>query len=298
MASIIKWNKIKDPNKIEVCQAIWYQKPPANAEEIVNKKAEKPVQRIATENKVIDQRKLNKMTSEKGIRPQAHSTEDEDYDSWRLKSSNASAQKPVAHDTEEEPAERPLIHRVKKGEYLYKLSKMYDCPEECIRQANKMPEEGDVDFIIGQRVVIPECDCLKSKTSAKKGVAYESPITTAKNKKMRSETLLDPVTYGYDEKDEKQVSTQTKRRLDEWEDDVDEKTTSVAKTKSSAKKSAASNVPQFKEHLSRQGDTLRSIATKYKVDPAELAQVNGMGLNEEVTPGKWILVPIHEPEEK
>ena len=311
VASLIKWNKIEDANKIEICQTIWYQKPPANADKIIKGNTEKPVQHSNTENKVVDQRKINKMnpsTSEKGVRPKEYTTQDEDYDSWRQKPvTKAKAPKPQQYEyynddpSIDDKSDRPLIHKVKKGEYLNKLAKQYDCPDECIREANGMPEEGDVDLAIGQRVIIPECDCLKpKKRSSSKNVPYEEPVTTAqKKKKMQGGTLLDPVAYNYDEDQtpqEGKTEPSRKKLADEWPiEDEPGKATSAAK-KSAAKKGVTekTKVPQFKEHLARQGDTLRSIATKYKVDPAELAQVNGLGLNEAVTPGKWILIPIEE----
>jgi LysM repeat protein len=312
VASLVKWNNIKDPNKIEICQTIWYQKPPANATKTATKGAEKPIQH-STDYKVVDQRKLSKInsgTAEKGVKAQTYSTEDEDYDSWRQKATKKTpAEKPQQYAYYDEPTadteERPLIHKVKKGEYLYKLAKQYDCPEECIRQANNMPEEGDVDFIIGQKIIIPECDCLKpskSKTTPK-NAPYEEPVNTGqKKKKIQGSTLLDPVTYGYDDQEpqkEGKKDPENKVYEDEWPLDEADKAVSSAKTKAgTTKKGVKDNatVPQFKEHLVRQGDTLRSIATKYKVDPAELAQVNGLGLNEAVTPGKWLLVPIESVE--
>ena len=234
---------------------------------------------------VIDQRKLRKIAgTEKGPTPQMHSSQDPDYDSWRQKQ----AQSLAATD-----GARPLIHTVQKGEYLYKIARMYDCPDECIRIANKMPESGNVNLNIGERVVIPECNCL-NRSNLSKNTPYDEPVNTySKKQKIQGGTVLDPVTYNY--QDTQEGKTVTRNTLaDEWPLDVDNKERAGLYPKSPNKKTSTENaVPQFKEHLARQGDTIRSIATKYKVDPAELAQVNGLGLNEAITPGKWVLVPIH-----
>lgn len=301
VASLVKWNKLKDPNKIEICQVIWYKKPPANAEKLT-KPAEKPVEHNTADYKVVDQRKISKISSAKGgdVRPQVYSNEDENYDTWRQKPqvTTKTPEKPQAYEYYDEDAtsdERPLVHTIKKGEYLYKLAQTYKCPEECIRQANDMPAEGDVEFRIGQKVIIPKCDCLKKVAS--KSTPYEEPVNTASKKKKIQSSLLNPEQYNTEDPD---PQTEGKKDLikkgveDEWpiEDKYDTKTTTVKKTGS--KKAPETKVPQFREHLARQGDTIRSIATKYKVDPAELAQVNGMGLNEAIVPGKWILVPIEE----
>lgn len=279
--ALVKWNKIQDPNIIEICDIIWYQPPPAGFDKSTLGVAPKPRQYSTDNNMVIDQRKLRKIEgSDKGLAPQVYSTNDPNYDSWSLQQ----AQNKATTTTDA----RPLIHTVQKGEYLYKIARMYDCPDDCIRRANKMPESGNVTLNVGERVIIPECNCLNN-TNLSKNTPYDEPVNTYAKKQKNSEgTVLDPVNYNYQENPEGKTLT------DEWRIDVDNKVASSLSSKTTGKKpTTESSVPQFKEHLARQGDTIRSIATKYKVDPAELAQVNGLGLNEAITPGKWILVPIH-----
>jgi LysM repeat protein len=55
---------------------------------------------------------------------------------------------------------------------------------------------------------------------------------------------------------------------------------------------AKNNSSQFKKYVTRPGDTLQSIATLYKVDPAALAWLNGLGLEDRVIPGKTFLIPL------
>lgn len=293
--SLIKWNNIKDPNKIEICQVIWYQKPPANS--TAKGVAVKPVQHSTPQNTVVDQRKLLKMNSNPA-KPQTYSTEDVNYDTWRQTPQTA-AKSPAQYEYYDDAkinSDRPLIHTIKKGEYLYKLAKMYDCPEECIRRANNYPAEGDVNFAVGQKVIIPACDCLKNSTVTG-DLPYDNPTgnTVLKKDKINGGTSLSPATYS-DTPAEGLVDPIKKAHEDEWAVSGDETTkTGTAKTKTGAKKNADQpKVQQFREHLVRQGDNIRSVATKYKVDPSELALVNGLGLNEDLTPGKWILVPINE----
>ncbi len=304
--SLVKWNKITDPNIIEVCQIIWYKKPPANADKLVNDAANKPVQHSSPGNHVVDQRKLKQQTNEKSTRPTEYYTEDDGYDTWRQKpqtSSTKGAVKPNQYEYYDEvkpPSERPLIHTVEKGEYLYKLARMYKCPEECIRQANNMPAKGDISFTIGEKVIIPACDCLQAGPLAQKNLAYDEPVNRqVKEEKTRTGgNLLEPVSYNYDDPatNPEGKKDDAKKPVDEWpvEDDKVSASLNAKNSKSTGKSSDQPKVPLFKEHVAKQGDTLRSIATKYKVDPAELAQVNGLGLNEAIVPGKWILIPIEE----
>ncbi|MBL7829156.1 MAG: LysM peptidoglycan-binding domain-containing protein [Saprospiraceae bacterium] len=303
VASLVKWNNIKDPNKIEICQIIWYQKPTPNQAKTA-KIAPKTAPAPKPENTVIDQRKLVKPNTTK--KPQPYSTEDEDYDSWRQKPQTTpkSPQKPQEYeyyDDDKLNSDRPLVHTIKKGEYLYKIAKMYDCPEECIRRANDYPETGDVAFSIGQKVIIPVCDCLEQKPRfSPKNAPYETPYNTntdKKKEKMNGNALTKPEQYDYNDEKSKEGVADPNRKVkeDEWSVLSDETQKSSTASKSSAKKNSTDpKVQQFREHLVRQGDNLRSVATKYKVDPSELAHVNGIGLSEELTPGKWILVPISE----
>ena len=276
MQTLVKWNDIKDPNLIEVCDVVWYQKPPVGYNKMAKTLAAKTAQYVSNGYYVIDQRKLNKVDAAgKGTTPVTSDVQPNEF-------------KEFANTT---GAPRPLIHTVEKGEYLYKIARMYDCPDDCIRQANKMPASGNVTLEVGDRIVIPECDCLNPSGSVSKNTPYDEPLNSyAKKEKMqRASTVLDPQTYNTD--DQKSLINKT-TGVDEWP--VDDKVKTSLSTNNPQKSTTpTSTVPQFKEHLARQGDTIRSIATKYKVDPAELAQVNGLGLNEAVTPGKWILVPIH-----
>jgi len=308
--TLVKWNNIANPNAIEVCQIIWYKKPPATTNKPVGEAAPKPVQHTTPENQVVDQRKLKQLNNEKSAPPPtAYYAEDDGYDSWRQKPQTAStkgAVKPNQYEyyDEAKPAsERPLIHTVQKGEYLYKLARMYNCPEECIRQANNMPVQGDIAFNIGEKVIIPACDCLKAGRLSQKNQPYDEPVNTpAKQEKMSSGNLLNPVTYNYDDPYAKKVEGKTgeaKKLVDEWPINEPDKVAASINAKDTKTAGKSNNtdqpkVPLFKEHVAKQGDTLRSIATKYKVDPAELAQVNGLGLNEAIIPGKWILIPIQD----
>lgn len=302
VASLVKWNKLKDANKIEICQIIWYQKPPANASTAAKGVAPKqPTQ--TTQDKVVDQRKLaktNNASKSAPVKPEAYNYQDEDYDSWRQKSKTTPKTTPKPQEYEyydNADNSRPLVHTIKKGEYLYKLAKMYDCPEECIRKANDFPAEGDVEFSIGEKVIIPACDCLQKPKTASKATPYESPVkitTDQKKEKIQGGSLLNPAAYEYEQPGEGLVDPErNKKKEDEWSvlNDEAQKTPSTS-TKGGSKTTKEPQVKQFREHLVRQGDNMRSVATKYKVDPSELALVNGLGLNEDLTPGKWILVPI------
>jgi LysM repeat protein len=105
--------------------------------------------------------------------------------------------------------------------------------------------------------------------------------------------------YNYDQGDvapQKTKKTDLTEDSSFYEDELNKVTEKAKETVAPKKKTdgTAPKVPLFREHHVKQGETLKSIATKYRVDAAELSQVNGMDPKESLIPGKLILIPIEE----
>ncbi|MDX1911832.1 MAG: LysM peptidoglycan-binding domain-containing protein [Saprospiraceae bacterium] len=319
--NIVKWNKIQNPDRIEVCQKLWLKQPPANASSTRKGavKAQTYDAQPATAGKTVKtqgtqqaQKGIQKTVTEKSYdpnRPITHSDESKDANDYEY------------FQSEETKGVR--IHTVHRGEYLYKIAKMYGCPEECIRIANGFSLEGDEPLSIGQELIIPECTCtvngkvIKSSAAATGGSAVkkqqptvkkQTPATTEKQpydqrKKPRA-SILDtdegPAMYGNEEeprKDESQPASKTNRFEEEpLYDDEASRTNTNPKSKTKPKK-GENKVQLFKEHHVKQGETLNSIAAKYKVSASELSQVNGLNPKEALVPGKLVLIPIDAEEE-
>ena len=49
----------------------------------------------------------------------------------------------------------------------------------------------------------------------------------------------------------------------------------------------------FKEYIVKQGNTIKSVALKFKVNATELAVLNGLGEDESLIPGKRLLIPVN-----
>jgi LysM repeat protein len=298
---LIKWNKIQNPDRIEICQKIWLKadqnKPkvearqePASNTKLSMAENGKTVKAQGITQKAQDAQRLNP------DRPVAYSEEDLDNQDDVFAKSRKNAP--------------PRIHTVRRGEYLYKIAKMYVCPEACIRIANTMPLEGDERLTIGQELIIPECTCTVDGKVIKKSAAppveaakpvvkKQAPIVEKQGpgtpKKPRVSILDEsdsPVQYSNDSQlTEPEVPAKSKTPL--YEDDA----TPVSDKKpisGTVKKKETPKVPLFKEHLVKQGETLNSIAAKYRVDAFELSQVNGLDPKEKLIPGKLILVPMEE----
>ncbi|MBC7778416.1 MAG: LysM peptidoglycan-binding domain-containing protein [Phycisphaerae bacterium] len=293
---LIKWNKIQNPDLIEICQKLWLKPPPAKA-------AKKTTSNKGVKAQVYDAQPENTKTvkmqggtqTQKGTQKSLaqKSKTQKTYDPNRpLEYSDGPANDDDYEYFESETTgayTRPKIHVVHRGEYLYKIAKMYRCPEECIRIANAMPLEGDEPLTIGQEIIIPECTCTLD------GKVLKSPSATTKQptvKRQNSQGYIQPkkrpsiieeseapAEYNYDDD-----------RVYKDEDRYEE--TSLY-DKDGAKKV---KVQLYKEHLVRQGETIRSIAAKYKVDSGKLGKLNKPTLSDkgEAMPGKTFLIPIEE----
>lgn len=297
---LVAWNKIANPNLIEVCQKIWLKKPPANAvtaqgtaKGTAPQTVEQPVsgKTVKIQGPAMAQTGVPQSAVPKSYdpnRPIAHSDASSAPDSYQY--------------FKEEPAKAASarVHTVQRGEYLYKIAKMYNCPEECIRVANNFPAVGDQPLSIGQKLIIPECSCSIDGREVVRQSTVNRPGQTEKQApdsrvKVRSSILDDaqtPQTYNTEQPAKPQnLYEETSLYTDEVAK------LSANKAGSSTKKPSTDStpkVPLFREHHVKQGETIRSIATKYRVDAAELSQVNGLDPKENLIPGKLIMVPIED----
>jgi len=315
---LIKWNKIENPDRIEICQKLWLKQPPLKANNTAVSKGVKP--------QVYDaQPETGKTVKAQGITSTQKGGQKVQAQTVPVRKS-VDPNRPVvysdgpsnANDYEYFESEKtskgtkPRIHTVHRGEYLYKIAKMYGCPEECIRIANAMPLEGDEPLTIGQELIIPECTCtvdgkvVKKPSSAvpAKPSAVKKTNTTAEKqpygptRKPRASILDDsesPAQYTNDDSPEPERIKKTNRYEEtSLYDDESSRVSDKKPSSASGKKKDTPKVPLFKEHHVKQGENIKSIAAKYRVDASELSQINGLDPKESLTPGKLILVPIEE----
>lgn len=314
---LVKWNKIQNPDKIEICQKIWLKQPPANYMSSRNNNKTGKVS-VAETPAVAGAKTVKKQglaQEEKGVQPQGLVKKSADPNRPIVYSEGATGTgeyqySDVAKTTKET---RPRIHVVHRGEYLYKIAKMYGCPEECIRLANSMPREGDEQLSIGQELVIPECTCtldgkiLKAPSevpeqpaapTVKKQLATPEKKTAETPKKPRVSILDDTdMPAQYSNEDPSPAPERIKKNNladDTLEENVAGNRDDKKAEPNKKPKADSAKVPLFKEHHVKQGENLKSIAAKYRVDVSELSQVNGLDPKEALIPGKLILIPIEE----
>jgi LysM repeat protein len=172
LKSIIKWNNIKDPDKIQVCQQIWLQKPPAKSSTTTAKSVAAKSQ--TTGNTVVNQSNY-----------------------W------SGNQQPTQYNYA--PAQynyaQSGTHLVVKGETLSGISRRYNCPEDCVRRANNMPPQGNVIVKIGQTLTIPQCPCQTTNVAANEPSRTSGPPPQVANTLNPQTKPPAPVVYDYQKED-------------------------------------------------------------------------------------------------
>ncbi|MFN0216783.1 MAG: LysM peptidoglycan-binding domain-containing protein [Saprospiraceae bacterium] len=291
---LVKWNKIENPDQIEICQKIWLKQPPAKS---ISKGVKPQIYDAqSTFGKTV--KKQTGLQGQKGVKKQQAQIKPK----HRSKDPNTAIEYSIGPDgandyeyfesdyDDDDPGHQ--IHIVRRGDNLYRIAKLYDCPEECIRMANGMSLEGEELLSIRQEIIIPDCNCTINGRLIKK----PSTSGSVKNQKLtrpkpnRSSVLdetdsTSPAEYNYDDdrvfKDNDRYEAKAL-----YDDDA------------SRGKDAKLAVPLYKEHTVRYGETLKSIASQYKVPASKLAKINGLKPNEEPVPTKTFLIPIEEKDEE
>ncbi len=284
--TIQKWNDIKNANYIEICQKIWVTKPPANT---VISKGPAPAAK-APDGPVVNSQSI--YWNQNATTPAA----------YNYNTNPAVTYLPAQYNTQTTPTPnpyyfsqpqpqqavvtnmRPIVHIVEKGESVYSISKRYVCAEECIRRANNMPLQGNVMLQINQQIIIPECSCQTVSPQL-----YQPNTNILVNPGTGyTPTNYDtqvPVTYSNSYNNPDPTYLNATDRFNE---------TSVLgnqQPKGVGTQTQQTTASYFQEYVVRQGDTLGSIAAKFKVSSAELVQVNSLEINETLMPGKRLLIP-------
>ncbi|MBL7805579.1 MAG: LysM peptidoglycan-binding domain-containing protein [Saprospiraceae bacterium] len=322
MQDLVNWNKIKNPDKIEVCQKIWLQKPPANA--TTTPKGNGAISRPQPQSgrTVVDQSIYwNQTQGNIAPTPTTPAGTPGQADYWGQISGSS---RPV------------LIHVVQRGETLSGLAKHYGYTDERFRRMNGFPAAGDYRLQEGQQVIVSDCEydinsptpttiistppgsvmtppqILPPNTDQKKAkMAGGAPSTvvplTSSSGAPWSNSAPAPVmsSTGGNPTPTPVSSVPNNQFLENSVIDTGKeggyvppgaRTTPAPVNRNApgltpAPSSApASNAP-LQEYVVKQGDTIRSIAIKYKVNESELAVTNGLDPNETLVPGKRLLIP-------
>ncbi|HND87715.1 MAG TPA: LysM peptidoglycan-binding domain-containing protein [Saprospiraceae bacterium] len=177
LKNLIKWNKIKNPNHLEVCQKVWLMQPPKGANMISTRKnamPPAPVQHSTQPEKyqgptIVKQDGLwGKGTQAAPVAPATYNTQQtlEPYNPYASQQQGGYISPIVYSNTGGTPPAAPAVvrppsafsHVVKPKETVSGLARYYGITEECLRHQNNLPPTGDATIYIGQTLRIAMCD--------------------------------------------------------------------------------------------------------------------------------------------
>ncbi len=258
--SLVAWNKMKDPDHISVCQKIWVRKPPADAPAVAYQGQQKPAAYSTPTNPdaVIRQDAYwqNPQLATKAIEPNAYAL---------MQPQNQPQPQPQPQPTYA-PQNQTLVHTVQKGETLYGIGQRYGVTESEMRRLNKFPAMGIVNVQPGMQVFV--ADCCPNQPQPPATIQPTQPQTQPAVGNPSPGVLPD------------MFSTTG--------------TTSPMPTTTTTPSTTTPTTTQptyFQEYIVREGDTMNSIAIRFKVNAAELALVNNKDANESLIAGQRLLIP-------
>ncbi len=270
--NLIKWNNIKDPNKVQACQVIWLKKPPANAATLVQNtktvvpqpKPVDPYEHIRQDKKLANNPAPQNSGGGNGyVAPIVHNTTGSTGPKPEYVNPDPVAV-PAPKKDETQPA---FYHTVKSGESLGKISRFYGIPEACIRSYNNLPPTGPATIYVDQKLYISNCQQNADNRSNFLEQDKNDPVAKPVEEKVVPQPVKDPFEG-------------------QWQD-----TPVSGEGNNNTKGIELPTVEYFFEHVVQSGETLRSIALKYDMTVNELALLNNLSPTENVLPGKRLSIP-------
>jgi len=261
--SLVTWNKIKDPDIIQVCQKIWLRKPPAGTPAYTAQAATQPAAYATTPNVHV------------AVRQDAH------WQQTMTKTGQTTTPVSSLMQPQQQPVYTPqqqkLVHVVQSGETLYGIGQRYGVSETDMRRLNKFPPTGPVNLQAGTQVFV--ADCCPPNTTGQAPQPSQPGSTPAPQPQNQPATGTAPASGGTLPG---MFGTQPTAPITHSQPGAAQPSTTTPTT---------TTPTFFQEYVVREGDTINSIAIRFKVNAAELALVNNKDPNETLIAGQRILIP-------
>lgn len=180
--NLVKWNKIKNANHLEVCQKVWVMNPPAGANMVSRRKDSvpppAPVQHSTAA--VVEKYEGPSIRQDaywnQPAAPQAHNTKQPETNPGGYVS-------PIVYSNTGTSTSTPTVvqpptaftHIVKPQETVSGLARYYGITEECLRHQNNLPPTGNATIYIGQPLRIAMCGPGTAIGTAPTPLPYNSP---------------------------------------------------------------------------------------------------------------------------
>jgi len=245
--NIIRWNKLKKPNHLEVCQKLYLQEPSTVKE--------------------------TRQYTTKSV-PQTLPTVVKQTEYWSAP--DGRTYKDLAPG-QTAPNNMARVHVVQIGDNLSSIARQYGYTESYLRQINNLPEKGNVIIYPGQTLTIVDCPPEPANSRsvvspyAKSGYNQEAVLPTPSNTAAGAYSA--------------------QREADKTPQSFSESSVTQPYNDSPTPQSVT-GYSYLKEHIVKQGDTVRSIAIQYNVSPVELATLNSVSIDETLIAGKTFQIPM------
>lgn len=327
--SLVRWNKIKDPDKVQICQKIWLQVPPQVSPKGV---APAPVQHSTKKKTAAAATVVNQSTywNQQQAQPTVTETIPQPrYNYTPAQYNNNEYMAPAMTTT----MQAQMLHTVQKGETLSGIARQYNMSLGRLRILNNMPTSGNVVIRPGQRLTVsdytpqmqPQMQQPANVTSATVQSSVQNPASgaylgTPATTTVTTTTITTPATptpTQYNTTAPAQYNTpaatnpapattvnpavEDRDRFYETPVTSTQPVPAATTTTQPQQPTSASaqsmlptqnKTPNYQEYIVKEGETLSSIAIKYKADAQELAIVNNKEVNEVLIVGQRILVPV------
>ncbi|MFN4080694.1 MAG: LysM peptidoglycan-binding domain-containing protein [Saprospiraceae bacterium] len=277
-ADLVKWNKLKNPNHIEICQKIYLSQPPAGATASVPKSAATP----KSPEKPANVGPTVKDQSIYWDQPASPSRGTQ----LAPKSPGAAATPPKGVVAAPPGAVQPMIHVVQPGETLSGIAQKYGYTEARYRQINNMPPTGDVLLRPGERLLASDCLPASAPVNVSNITIPAAPAQEGQTPK------ASPSPVSFSSPTPAPAAAPAPAASDK--ETFSEAPVSVApgNQKIPPPQPAGANIaPSYQEYIVRQGDTLGSIAAQHGVSAAEISLLNNKEPNDQLVPGQRLLIP-------
>ncbi|MEQ1745693.1 MAG: LysM peptidoglycan-binding domain-containing protein [Saprospiraceae bacterium] len=270
---LISWNKIKDPDRVSSCQKIWLRKPPTEAPAAAV--SAKQPQAATTSKGAVAIRQEPYWQKNQQPQPQPQQPQQPQQ---AVKTPDV--QQPTAYsimqpNTQPQPTYTPagqtLVHTVQQGETLFGIGQKYRVTEADMRRFNKYPPTGPVNIQPGMQLFVGDCCPGQPAQPTQSSQPQTQPGWTNPGNNPAPGTLPDMFsTPGSPQPTAPATYSQPG-------------TTAPTTTTSAA--------TYFQEYIVREGDTINSIAVRFKASPQEIALVNNKDQNETLVAGQRLLIP-------
>ena len=297
-AQLIKWNNLKDANKITICQELRVVAPGTQPKKTLQ------ATKGGVNTAAVSAPKITPPPVAPAVAPQYQPTVAAPsaplpdlfgtggpaplvYNSPQpTVAVPAAAPATAPASTVAIPGQQGQYYAVQPGEGVYVIAKKFGFTDERFRSMNNLPATGNIPLQVGQLLKVSECDNVQPQT-----YYTPVPITTG-----RTGALTQPTVPALTQPNAPAPTYQpvlSSTGAQQGFVPLGGATQPVVTAPEPAKTSVKRDPIGFKDYFVKDSETIKDVARKQKLDAAELGLINGRDQNEVLAPGTRLQIPIY-----